>query len=144
MKLYLTILIHKHRFFLWRNISKSRQTFGHIPTRYQVCQRPSHLHIRSTDKYLDEIWQPFTLETQYKPFYKVPKDNLDKQNEAISMFALLNACKQFYLPFKQVERLKIFKCKLPFSHFFQKWTKNHLLSVHRVRKKRKFLILFVS
>ena len=37
----------------------------------------------------------YTLETQYKPFYKVPKDNLDKQNEAISIFALLNACKQF-------------------------------------------------
>ena len=102
MKLYLTIPIHKHRFFLLRNISKSCQTFGHIPTRYQVCQRPSHLHIRSTDKYLDEIWHPFTLETQYKTFYKVPKDNLDKQNEAISMFALLNACKQFYLPFNQV------------------------------------------
>ena len=106
MKLYLTIPIHIHRFFLWRNtlvhISKSCQIFGHTPTRYQVCQRPSHLHIRSTDKYLDEIWQPFTLETQYKPFYKVPKDNLDKHNEAISMFALLTAFKQFYLPFKQV------------------------------------------
>ena len=102
MKLYLTIPIHKHRFFLLRNISKSCQTFGHIPTRYQVCQRPSHLHIRSTDKYLDEIWQPLTLETQYKTFYKVPKDNLDKQNEAISMFASLNTCNYSIFLLKQV------------------------------------------
>ena len=58
--------------------------FGHIPTRYQVCQQPSHLHIRSTDKYLDEIWQPFT-----KPVRNIKKRNHQFTHSPIHEFQVL-------------------------------------------------------